>query len=498
MSLYLRNSTWIDPETFKATTTTIKVEEGPSGGMALDAHAPVECPPEDTVLDCTGRLVTPSFGCGHHHIYSALARGMPPAPKAPANFLEVLEYVWWRMDKKLDHDMIEASALVTGLYCAKNGVTFVIDHHASPFHLDGSLETIAKALDRVGLGHLLCYEISCRDGEEIKEKGLDETDAFLSSGRKGHVGLHASFTVDDDLLGRAVDLARKHKTGVHIHVAEGIEDQEHCARTYGKSVVRRLSDAGVLDLPLSILGHCVHLDAEERDIIRTSPCWVVQNTESNLNNNVGLGRYNDFPRVMLGTEQVVFRNTFRIDAVPLLSKIPVLGPILFQKAYVTTYLGILVLIVTAFILKRTRFGLRLRSCGENPQAADSVGISVYKMRYSGVLISGALAGLGGLVFILPTTTTYTASVSGYGFLAMSVVVFGQWKPWGIALGALFFGLTKTIAASYSVIPFLYNLGIPEAFFKMLPYVATLIVLAFSTKRSNAPGVIGVPYDKSKR
>lgn len=105
----------------------------------------------------------------------------------------------------------------------------------------------------------------------------------------------------------------------------------------------------------------------------------------------------------------------------------VLGPILFQKAYVTTYLGILVLIVTAFILKRTRFGLRLRSCGENPQAADSVGISVYKMRYSGVLISGALAGLGGLVFILPTTTTYTASVSGYGFLAMSVVVFGQWN-----------------------------------------------------------------------
>ena len=193
-----------------------------------------------------------------------------------------------------------------------------------------------------------------------------------------------------------------------------------------------------------------------------------------------------YARVMLGTEQVVFRNTFRIDAVPLLSKIPVLGPILFQKAYVTTYLGILVLIVTAFILKRTRFGLRLRSCGENPQAADSVGISVYKMRYSGVLISGAL------------TTTYTASVSGYGFLAMSVVVFGQWKPWGIALGALFFGLTKTIAASYSVIPFLYNLGIPEAFFKMLPYVATLIVLAFSTKRSNAPGVIGVPYDKSKR
>mgnify|MGYP001077404035 CR=1 FL=1 len=127
-------------------------------------------------------------------------------------------------------------------------------------------------------------------------QGVSTTDTVRFLGRP----MMVSFS--DDLLGRAVDLARKHKTGVHIHVAEGIEDQEHCARTYGKSVVRRLSDAGVLDLPLSILGHCVHLDAEERDLIRTSPCWVVQNTESNLNNNVGLGRYNDFPRVMLGTD----------------------------------------------------------------------------------------------------------------------------------------------------------------------------------------------------
>ena len=304
MSLYLYNATWIDPETFSGTTTTIKVEEGPFGGMTTDATVPPpsERGPDDGILDCTGRIVMPAFGCGHHHIYSALARGMPPAPKTPANFLEVLEYVWWRMDKKLDRDMIEASALVTGLYCAKNGVTFVIDHHASPFHLEGSLETIAGALDRVGLGHLLCCEMSCRDGEAIKEKGLAETEAFLSSGRKGHVGLHASFTVDDDLLNRAVELARRHGTGIHIHVAEGVEDQEHCARAYGKSVVRRLSDAGVLDMPLTILGHCVHLDEEERDLIRTSPCWVVQNTESNLNNKVGLGRYNDFPRVMLGTD----------------------------------------------------------------------------------------------------------------------------------------------------------------------------------------------------
>lgn len=205
-----------------------------------------------------------------------------------------------------------------------------------------------------------------------------------------------------------------------------------------------------------------------------------------------------FGRILTGSEKVIFKNTFRIEKVPVLGDIPVIGPILFQKAYITTYLGIAILLLTAFFLYRTRIGLRVRSCGENPQASDSVGISVYKMRYLAVLMSGALAGLGGLAFILPTTTTFTSNVSGYGFLAMSVVVFGRWKPSGICLGALFFGITKTLGSAYSVIPFLYNLGIPEAFYKMLPYVATLIVLAISSSNSNAPAVAGVPYDKSKR
>lgn len=205
-----------------------------------------------------------------------------------------------------------------------------------------------------------------------------------------------------------------------------------------------------------------------------------------------------FGRILTGSEKVIFKNTFRIDKVPVLGDIPVIGPILFQKAYITTYLGILILALSAFFLYRTRLGLRMRSCGENPQAADSVGISVFKMRYLGVLASGALAGLGGLAFIIPTTTTFTSSVSGYGFLAMSVVVFGRWKPMGICLGALFFGITKTLGSAYSVIPFLYDLGIPEAFYKMLPYVATLIVLAVSSSNSDKPAVAGVPYDKSKR
>lgn len=205
-----------------------------------------------------------------------------------------------------------------------------------------------------------------------------------------------------------------------------------------------------------------------------------------------------FGRILTGSEKVIFKNTFRIDKVPVLGDLPVIGPILFQKCYITTFLGIALLLLATFFLYKTRLGLRMRSCGENPQAADSVGISVFKMRYLGVLASGAFAGLGGLAFIIPTTLTFTSNVSGYGFLALSVVVFGRWKPSGICLGALFFGITKTLGSAYSVIPFLYDLGIPEAFYKMLPYVATLIVLAISSSNSNKPAVAGVPYDKSKR
>lgn len=302
MTLYVHNATWIDPQTFAQKETTLAVESGPFGGVRFDVALPEQLGLDDRILDCRGKYVTRALGCGHHHIYSSLSRGMPPAPRMPTSFLEVLELIWWRMDKKLDLPMIEASALVTALACAKNGVTFMIDHHASPFHIEGSLETIAKALDRVGLGHLLCYEMSCRDGDWAKEGGLAETDAYLASGRKGHVGLHASFTVSDDLLGRAVDLARKHNTGIHIHVAESVSDQEHCQANHGKRVVERLHEAGVLALPKTILAHCIHLSDHERSLIQHSPCWVVQNAESNQNNNVGLGRYNDLPRTMIGTD----------------------------------------------------------------------------------------------------------------------------------------------------------------------------------------------------
>ncbi len=199
-----------------------------------------------------------------------------------------------------------------------------------------------------------------------------------------------------------------------------------------------------------------------------------------------------------GVQQIQFTNTFRIPAVPLLGDIPVLGPLFFQKTYITTYIGIAILIAAAFVLYKTKFGLRLRACGEHPQAADSVGVNVYRIRYAGVMISGALAGLGGLIFVVPTSTNFNATVSGYGFLALAVLIFGQWKPMRIFLAALFFGLMKTIAAAYSGIPFLKELRIPSDIYKMIPFIATLIVLAFSSKNSQAPRASGVPYDKGGR
>ena len=199
-----------------------------------------------------------------------------------------------------------------------------------------------------------------------------------------------------------------------------------------------------------------------------------------------------------GVQQIQFTNTFLIREVPVLSKIPVLGDMFFKNAYLTTYLGVAILIASVIVLYKTRFGLRLRSCGEHPQAAGSVGINVYKMRYAGVLISGALGGLGGLVFVVPTSTNFNATVAGYGFLALAVLIFGQWKPMRILVAALFFGFMKTIAATYSGIPFLQSLPIPSDVYKMIPYVATLIVLAFASKNSQAPKACGVPYDKGSR
>lgn len=203
-------------------------------------------------------------------------------------------------------------------------------------------------------------------------------------------------------------------------------------------------------------------------------------------------------RMIQGVQQIPFMDTFRIQRVPVLGSIPVLGPMLFQNCYITTYLGILIFLAAAFIIKRTRFGLRLRACGEHPGAADSVGVRVARIRYAGVIISGVLAGIGGLTFVVPTSTNFNASVAGYGFLALAVLIFGQWRSGKILLAAFFFGVMKTLASTYSVVPVLKSLPLPNEVYKMIPYIATLIVLAFLSKNSQAPRAEGIPYDQGSR
>ena len=177
-----------------------------------------------------------------------------------------------------------------------------------------------------------------------------------------------------------------------------------------------------------------------------------------------------------------------------------------NKSYIATYVCILIFVILSVLLYRTRFGLRLRSCGENPQAADSLGINVYRMRYAGTTISGALAGLGGFVYALTTANcAATGDVAGFGFLALAVMIFGNWKPLNIAGASLLFGLFKCVAASYTSLDLngdgvflLAELGISPHLYRMLPYLITLIVLAFTSRRSRAPRAEGIPYDKGQR
>ncbi len=183
-----------------------------------------------------------------------------------------------------------------------------------------------------------------------------------------------------------------------------------------------------------------------------------------------------------------------------------LGETFLNKVYLATYVCILIFVVLSVLLYKTRFGLRLRACGENPQAADSLGINVYRMRYAGTTISGALAGMGGFVYALTTANcTANGDVAGFGFLALAVMIFGNWKPLNIAGASLLFGLFKCIAAAYSSIDingdgvyWLAQIGVSSHLYRMLPYLVTLVVLAFTSKKSRAPKAEGVPYDKGSR
>lgn len=200
-------------------------------------------------------------------------------------------------------------------------------------------------------------------------------------------------------------------------------------------------------------------------------------------------------RNITGSGNISINGLTRSD-IPLLKDIPILGDLLFKNTYSTTWLVIAILIISTFVLYKTRLGLRLRACGEYPQAADAAGINVYRIRYLGVIISGAFSGLGGAIILVTYSGEFTGSVAGLGFLAIAALIFGQWKPLGILAATLFFGVATTIANVSQVIPSLAH--IPPLALKLFPYVVTLIALVIFSKSSQAPKSVGVAYEKGKR
>lgn len=203
-------------------------------------------------------------------------------------------------------------------------------------------------------------------------------------------------------------------------------------------------------------------------------------------------------RVLFGYQRIPYSNTFMIRSVPLLGDIPIIGPMLFQNTYISTWIGMAIMLISHLVLYKTKFGLRLRSCGEHPEAASSVGVNVRAYRWLGVLLSGFLAGLGGIIFIVPTSNTFSGNVAAYGFLAIAVLVFGQWKPLKIFASALVFGLAKTISSGYSGIPFLAGLGISPYIYKIIPYAFTIVMLVLSSRNPQAPRAVGKPYIKGEK
>ncbi|MFT3853112.1 MAG: amidohydrolase family protein [Ilumatobacteraceae bacterium] len=230
--------------------------------------------------------VTPGLVCGHHHLYSTLARGMPAPPKQPTTFLDVLEQIWWRLDVALDAEMIRWSAMLGAVEALQCGTTAIVDHHESPSCIEGSLTVLADACAEVGVRLSTAYGVTDRHGPDGARRGLAENERYLREGGRGMVGVHAAFTCSDDTLQSAAGLARDLGVGVHVHVAEGPDDVAAGTR------LERLAQDDWL------LVHCVHLD-------RSLPGTIAHNPRSNMNNAVGYARPARWAnRVVLGTDGI--------------------------------------------------------------------------------------------------------------------------------------------------------------------------------------------------
>ncbi len=263
--------------------------------------------PQAEWVDAHGGVIMPGLINAHNHIYSAMARGLSIKGHNPQNFMEILDGMWWKIDRLLSMDEVKWSAYATYIDCIKTGCTTVFDHHASYGAIEGSLFTISDAAKDLGVRTCLCYEVSDRDGEEKMKAAVKENEDFINAAlkdesdmQKGMMGLHAPFTLSSATL----EYCAAHKpeaAGYHIHVAEGLDDVYDSLKRYGKRAVERLFDMDILG-EKTIAAHCIHISAREMDILAKTNTMVIHNPESNMGNAVGCGAVIEMFRrgVMLG------------------------------------------------------------------------------------------------------------------------------------------------------------------------------------------------------
>jgi putative selenium metabolism protein SsnA len=282
------------------TGATVVVSLDPLRIVETDLHVRdgrIAEPESGPQRDCTGCLIVPGNVCSHTHLYSALARGMPYGLEPPESFLQILQRIWWRLDRALDEDAVRASALVGGMEALLSGTTTLVDHHASPNAIDGSLDAIEEALRGLGVRSVLCYETSDRDGPERARAGIEENRRFLERVRREQpplaralVGAHASFTLSDETLAACAELGP-----LHVHAAEDGVDV---------GAVERLAAAGALG-DRTLLAHGVHLGELELEHVRAAGASVAHNARSNMNNAVGRASLGELGRrVSLGTDGI--------------------------------------------------------------------------------------------------------------------------------------------------------------------------------------------------
>jgi putative selenium metabolism protein SsnA len=276
-------------------------------GPRITARGSLQPEPDEEVVDLGGALLMPGLVNAHTHLYSTLARGMPAPRVLPMNFTEILENVWWPLDRALNKSSVRLSALTGGIDAALSGTTLLIDHHSSPSFITGSLSCIRDALEQVGLRSCLCYEVTDRNGPEGTRLGIEENLAFRRDHQteltRSMIGGHASLTLSESTLNALADAISQSGSSLHIHVAEDLADVDDCRQRYGLTLRERLEHHGLIQ-SRAILAHCVHLTQGEIGDVHGLGGWIAHNPRSNMNNAVGQAPAQSMKRAALGTDGV--------------------------------------------------------------------------------------------------------------------------------------------------------------------------------------------------